>query len=87
MTENSSRQDNAFVNFAHVAQRVAATSKRIEKAAILGEYFTKLSDEDLVLATRYFAGYIFPLHDQRIINIGGATLSYSTFNVYKMAIG
>lgn len=74
MTENSSRQDNAFVNFADVAERVAATSKRIEKAAILGEYFTKLSDEDLVLATRYFAGYIFPLHDQRTINIGGATL-------------
>lgn len=74
MIENSSRQDNAFIYFADVAQRVAATSKRTEKAAILGEYFTKLSDEDLVLAARYFAGYIFPLRDQRTINIGGATL-------------
>ena len=57
MTENSSRQDNAFIHFADVAQRVAATSKHTEKAVILGEYFTKLSDDDLVLATRYFADY------------------------------
>lgn len=53
---------------------MASTTKRNEKAAILGEYFSLLGDEDLVLAARYFAGYAFPLHDQRTTNVGGAAL-------------
>ena len=64
----------ALIHFADVAQKVGATTKRTEKAALLGNYFTSLSDNDLVHAARYFAGYIFPLRDQRTINIGGAAL-------------
>lgn len=74
ITVSKSPQSQAFIGFADVAESVAATSKRTEKAALLGSYFTELSDRDLVIATRYFAGYIFPLRDQRTINIGGAAL-------------
>jgi len=63
-----------LTRFASVAEQVAATTKRTEKATLLGNYFTSLSDDDLSHAARYFAGYIFPLRDQRTINIGGAAL-------------
>jgi DNA ligase-1 len=70
-----------FIYFAEVAERIAATAKRLEKAAILGDYFQSLSDTDLLHAARYFAGYIFPLRDQRTTNIGGAALMNALINV------
>ncbi|HVF44107.1 MAG TPA: ATP-dependent DNA ligase [Pyrinomonadaceae bacterium] len=60
--------------FASVADRVGATTKKLEKAALLGEYFGSLGDEDLALAARYFAGHVFPLHDARTTNVGGGML-------------
>jgi DNA ligase-1 len=70
-----------FICFAEVAGRIAATTKRLEKAAILGDYFQSLSDTDLLHAARYFAGYIFTLRDQRTTNIGGAALMNALINV------
>ena len=64
----------SFLQFAATAEQVGATTKRLEKAAILGAYFTALSDDDLRHAARYFAGYTFPLRDQRTTNVGGAAL-------------
>lgn len=64
----------AFQNFVTVAEQIGATPKRLEKAAILGQYLTSLSDEDLCRAARYFAGYTFSLRDQRTTNVGGSAL-------------
>ncbi len=72
--QNAELKPGAFIDFADVAEQVGATTKRLTKASLLGSYFTSLSDNDLVLAARYFSGYIFPLRDQRTINIGGAAL-------------
>ncbi|MBD1919761.1 ATP-dependent DNA ligase [Microcoleus sp. FACHB-831] len=72
--QNPELNPGAFIDFASVAENVGATTKRLTKASLLGSYFTSLSDNDLVLAARYFSGYIFPLRDQRTINIGGAAL-------------
>jgi len=60
--------------FAGVADAVGATTKKLEKAALLGTYFAGLSDEDLALAARYFAGHVFPLYDARTTNVGGGML-------------
>ena len=79
-TEASS---GTFSQFAQVAERVGATSKRLEKAAILGSYFTSLADDDLLYAARYFAGYAFPLRDQRTTNVGGAGLLAALAGVTK----
>ena len=72
--QNPDLNPGAMIDFASVAEQVGATTKRLTKASLLGSYFTSLSDNDLVLAARYFSGYIFPLRDQRTINIGGAAL-------------
>src|SRR5215211_7647487 len=60
--------------FAGVADAVGATTKKLEKAALLGAYFGELGDEDLALAARYFAGHVFPLYDARTTNVGGGML-------------
>src|SRR5215208_1042721 len=60
--------------FAEVADAVGATTKKLEKAALLGAYFARLEDSDLAHAARYFAGHAFPLHDARTTNVGGGML-------------
>ncbi len=65
---------NSLERFARTAEAVAATTKKLEKAALLGEYFQKLSDEDLARAARYFAGQQFALSDARTTNVGGSIL-------------
>jgi DNA ligase-1 len=70
-----------FSVFAETAEQLGRTTKRLEKAALLARYFGALSDQDLAIAARYFAGHIFPLRDQRTTNVGGATLFRALENV------
>src|SRR5262245_28734983 len=66
---------NSLEQFARTAEKIAATTKKLEKAALLGEYFAQLADEDLTRAARYFAGQQFALSDARTTNVGGSILS------------
>src|SRR5215211_6959765 len=61
--------------FAECADAVAATTKKLEKAAILGGYLETLSDPDLTRAARYFAGHQFASTDARTTNVGGSIIS------------
>ena len=61
--------------FAECAEAVAATTKKLEKAAILGDYLKTLSDPDLARAARYFAGQQFASTDARTTNVGGGIIS------------
>jgi len=61
--------------FGICADAVAATTKKLEKAAILGRYFESLTDADLGRAARYFAGHQFASTDARTTNVGGSIIS------------
>ena len=61
--------------FAECAEAVAATTKKLEKAALVGAYLETLSDPDLTRAARYFAGHQFALNDARTTNVGGSIIS------------
>ena len=74
MQNQSHNNPGAFIDFAKTAESVSATTKRNEKAALVGQYLAALDDADLRLAARFFAGQIFPLWDQRTTNIGWAAL-------------
>jgi DNA ligase-1 len=63
-----------FVNFARIAEQVGSTTKRLQKAVFLRDYFETLNDHDLPLAARFFAGQAFSSADQRTTNIGGSAL-------------
>ena len=61
-------------SFALVADGVAATTKKLEKAALVGAYLHGLADADLQRAARYFAGHQFALNDARTTNVGTSVL-------------
>jgi DNA ligase-1 len=61
--------------FAEIADAIASTTKKLEKASILGSYLKMLSDADLSRATRYFAGHQFAQSDSRTTNVGGSIIS------------
>src|ERR1041384_3369175 len=62
-------------SLAECAEAVAATTKKLEKAALLGAYLETLSDVDLTRAARYFAGHQFASTDARTTNVGGSIIS------------
>lgn len=61
--------------FAEVAEQVASTTKKLEKAALVGNYLKQLADADLGRAARYFAGHQFAQNDARTTNVGGSIIS------------
>ena len=73
--ENLEASAGTLQTFAECAEAVAATTKKLEKAAILGSYFESLSDADLTRAARYFAGHQFASTDARTTNVGGSIIS------------
>ena len=60
--------------FARTAERVAATAKKLLKAALVGAYLHELTDADLSRAARYFAGHQFAMNDARTTNVGTSVL-------------
>ena len=76
---SAGEQSNHFTGtlqaFAECAEAVAATTKKLEKAALLGSYLESLSDPDLTRAARYFAGQQFAMADARTTNVGGSIIS------------
>src|SRR3989475_6500561 len=56
--------------FARTGEAIRATSSKLEKTRLLGEYFASLHDETLPLAAVYFAARPFADRDQRKLNLG-----------------
>ena len=63
-----------FAQWCAVAEAVAATTKKLEKSALLAAYLPRLSDTDLPIACRFFAGAPFPFSDERVLQVGGAVV-------------
>jgi DNA ligase 1 len=63
-----------FYDFAQLGEQLAATTKKLAKAALLKEYLAALADADLALAARFLAGRPFALADERVLNVGWAVV-------------
>ncbi len=61
--------------FAETAEQVAATTKKLKKASLVGTYLKPLNDADLSRAARYLAGHQFASNDARTTNVGGSIIS------------
>jgi DNA ligase-1 len=59
---------------AATAEAIRATSSKLEKTRLLGEYFAGLDDQTLPLAAVYFAARPFADRDQRKLNLGYAVI-------------
>ena len=65
---------DAFARWCAVADAVRATTKRLEKGALLAAYLPTLDDAALAIAARCFSGIAFARHDARTTSVGGATV-------------
>jgi ATP-dependent DNA ligase I len=63
-----------FADWVSTADAVRATTKKLEKLALLGAYFSGLDDDDLAIAARLFAGAPFPRTDERVLSVGWRAL-------------
>jgi DNA ligase-1 len=73
-SEDEKSAGASLQQFGEVAEAISATTKKLEKAALLGKYFQELNDTDLARAARYFAGHQFAQNDSRTTNVGGSII-------------
>jgi DNA ligase-1 len=59
---------------AELGERIAATTKKSEKVALLAEYFRAHDTNDAAISAVFLAGRAFPAFDERTLQIGGSTL-------------
>jgi ATP-dependent DNA ligase len=60
--------------WSELAERVAATTRTSEKTALLADYFTDLSADELPIAAVFLTGRPFPEADQRAAGLGWAAI-------------
>jgi DNA ligase-1 len=60
--------------WSELAERVAATTRTSEKTALLADYFTDLSADELPIAAVFLTGRPFPEADQRATGLGWAAI-------------
>jgi len=78
MSAEPAPQTSRFAALAAALGDVAERSGRHDKADRLAALFETLSDDDLRRAARWAAGRVFPLSDQRTVQVGGAALLRAT---------
>src|SRR5919198_1094880 len=64
-----------FADWVATADAVRATTKKLEKHALLARYLAALDDADLRIAARLLAGAPFPRRDERVLSVGWSALS------------
>ena len=74
MSDHDSLAADSFARWVIAADRVRATTKRLEKLAMLEAYLPTLDDQSLSIAAHFFSGIVFPRHDQRTTRVGGSIL-------------
>ena len=74
MSDDMLPDADAFARWVIAADRIRATTKRLEKLAVLEAYLPTLDDRSLPIAAHFFSGIVFPRHDQRTTKVGGSIL-------------
>jgi DNA ligase-1 len=60
--------------FASVCEAVASTSKKTEKTRLVAEYLKNMPAEVAARAAQFFSGQVFPVWEERTLQLGGAQL-------------
>lgn len=61
-------------DFAETAERVAATTKKLQKTALLAEYFKSVPVEEAAVAAIFFSGRPFAAWEETTLHVGGTLL-------------
>ncbi len=60
--------------FAETAEKIAATTKKLEKTALLAEYLTSVPQDEAAVAAVFFSGRPFPAWEETTLQVGGTLL-------------
>src|SRR5579885_1810191 len=60
--------------FAEACEQIAATTKKLEKVAIVAGYFQQLKPEQASVAAVFLSGRPFPMWEETTLQVGGALL-------------
>jgi DNA ligase-1 len=71
----------AFFQFAELCDKLAATTKKLEKRALIAEYLGSLTVDDAGRSALYLGGTPFTETDRRALNTGGSLLSRAVAEV------
>ena len=63
-----------MLSFSLNADRIADTSKKLEKTAIVAEYLRSLEPEDAARAALFLSGRPFPAYEEATLGVGGSLL-------------
>lgn len=61
-------------SFARACETVASTTKKLEKTRIVADYLRSVGAEAAPRAAQFFAGQVFPVWEERTLQLGGAQL-------------
>jgi DNA ligase-1 len=61
-------------SFAQTADRITATTKKLEKTALLADYFRSVPAEEAAIAAVFFSGRPFPAWEEATLQVGGTIL-------------
>src|ERR1700758_5059818 len=59
---------------AETCERIGATTKKLEKTAIVAEYFRSRGLDDAVISAVFLSGRAFPAFEERTLQVGGSLL-------------
>ncbi len=60
--------------FAETCERIGATTKKLEKTAIVAEYFRSRSVDEAAISAIFLSGRAFPAFEERTLQVGGSLL-------------
>lgn len=63
-----------MLRFAQTCDAIAATTKKLEKVALVSDYLRSFDGDTAALATIYLGGTPFPRYQERTLNVGGRLL-------------
>src|SRR5919204_5206333 len=72
--QNARASKPAMYLLAPCCERIAATTRKTEKVAILAQYFTQRTTEEAAISAVFLSGHAFPAYEETILQVGGSLL-------------
>jgi DNA ligase-1 len=66
---------DAMLKFAQTCEAIAATTKKLQKTAVVADYLKSCETDEAVLSAVFFSGRPFPAWEKTTLQIGGSLLS------------
>ena len=70
----TSESNDRMIKLAEACERIAGTTKKLEKTAIVGEYLKSRTPEEASVSSVFLSGRPFPVCEETTLQVGGRVL-------------